>query len=225
MKINLLKKVLRKTEAELKEETSYGTHQRFLTKKQAKGFEKLLNRNASETEIDNYLTKNPVIFTSALHNFRTGHHGTIVIPKQSIRPKIKTTQQRGLIPDFIIGGDSSSGWEWWVVELKGTQQNTFTKKDNDIYFNSEINKGICQLLEYIDFCNENQANLRDNFNLENFREPGGILISGREDEFSDEGKRRMKSAWNRATHGKLEIRTYDWILRNLNHMLELNGEL
>ena len=219
------KRIPAKTKKEIKVENPLKTHQKFLKKGQVEGFEKLLKKGASETLIDEYLRENPEIFTSVLHNYRTGHHGSIVISQQNIRPKIKTTNQKGLIPDFLIGGDSSEGWSWFVIELKGTTQKVFTKKRNEVYFNSEINKGIFQLLEYIDYCSENQANLRDTFQLENFREPNGILISGRENEFEDEHKKRMKGAWNRINKGKLEIRTYDWILRNLNPMLGLNGEL
>ena len=200
--------------------------QKFLKKEQVNGFGKLLNKNSSETEIDNYLKNNPEIFTSLLHNYRIGHDDTLIIPQQTIRPKIKSINQKGLIPDYLIGGNNSNGWEWWVIELKGSQQNIFTKKNNEIYLSPEINKGICQLLSYVDFCNENQANLRDSFKLTNFREPNGILIAGRESELdNDSDKKKMKGAWNRVSNRKLEIRTYDWILRNLNHMLKLNGEL
>lgn len=218
------KKTPAKTMAEVKADNSFGTHQKFLKKEQVEGFQKLLNQNATELEIDKYLQENIEIFTSVLHNYRTGHHGSVVLSQQNIRPKIKSKNQRGLIPDFLVGGDSSYGWEWYVIELKGTTQSIFTEKENKVYFNAEINKGICQLLEYIDYCTENQSHLRDTFGLKNFREPNGILISGRESEFENEHKRRLKGAWNRINKGKLEIRSYYWILRNLNPFLELNGE-
>ncbi len=218
------KKIPAKTKEEVKFENVFETHQKFLKQDQVIGFKKLLDNNASETEIDKYLQNNIEIFTSVLHNYRTGHHGTIVLSQQSIRPKIKSKKQRGLIPDFLIGGDSSYGWEWYVIELKGTTQNIFTEKEDKVYFNSVINQGICQLLEYIDYCIENQAYLRDTFDLKNFREPSGILISGRELEFENEHKKRLKGAWNRVNKGKLEIRSYDWILRNLDPFLRLNGE-
>jgi hypothetical protein len=216
------KKKPAKTKQQIKSENEFSTHQKFLKKEQVLGFKKLLDENASESEIDNYLQKNIEIFTSVLHNYRTGHHGTIVLSQQSIRPKIKSKNQRGLIPDFLIGGDSSYGWEWYVLELKSSTQNIFTEKKDKVYFNSVINKGICQLLEYIDYCTENQTHLRDTFGLKNFREPNGILISGRESEFNNEHKKRLKGSWNRVNKGKLEIRSYDWILRNLDPFLELN---
>ncbi len=67
-----------------------------------------------------------------------------------------------------------------------------------------MNKGVCQLLGDIDFCNENQDYLRHSFGLTNFREPNGILIAGRESEFNnDSDKKKMKGAWNRVSNGEL----------------------
>ncbi len=131
-------------------------------------FEKLLDNKAGETKIDDFLVSNPEVFTAALQDFRTGQHAAIVIPKQAIRPKIIVDNVRGLIPDFIIGGKNSDGWNWWVVELKGSDQTLFSQTKLDTYFSSEINKGICQLLEYIDYCSEQQGALRDSFKLEGF---------------------------------------------------------
>lgn len=210
------------TYEELKEKNPLLTHEIFIREEQVVEFEELLDGGAGETEIDTFLTDNPEVFTAALHEYRTGHHGAIVIPKQSLKPKIHKQNERGLIPDFIIGGDSSDGWSWWVVEIKGTSQTLFTYKNTgETYFNSEINKGICQLLEYLDFCAEHQAVLRDVFKLENFREPKGLLIGGRESELlENSNKRKLKSAWNRMANSKLEIRTYDFLKKNLRPMYE-----
>ena len=60
------------------------------------------------------------------------------------------------------------------------------------------NKAILQLLTYLDFCTEHQAVLRDAFKLNNFREPRGILLIGRQREFDgSEERQRMKRIWNR----------------------------
>jgi len=73
---------------------------------------------------------------------------------------------------------------------------------------------VFQLLEYIDCCTEAQSYLRDQLRLTDFREPRGFLIMGRDREFEDnEHRQRMKAAWNRAVGGKLEIRSYDSLLR------------
>lgn len=214
----------RPTKDELKSENEFSTHEIFITKDQIDEFDNLLAKGAGEKTIDEFLTANPEIFTSALHTYRTGHHRAIIIPKQEIKPRIKITDEKGLIPDFIIGGKNSDGWNWWVIELKGTTQTIFSESSNEIYFNTEINKGICQLLEYIDFCSENQSNLRDVFKLENFREPNGLIIAGRERELNDNiKKQKLKAAWNRINLGKLEIRTYDFLQQNLKLLFDFRN--
>jgi hypothetical protein len=215
------------TKEEAKQKNPFSTHEIYITKDQVDEFEKMLDRNASETTIDSFLVQNPEIFTAVLHNFRTGNHAAIVIPKQEIRPRMKLADNvKGLIPDFIIGGKSSDGWAWWIVELKGSDQTIFSQSNSDTYFSPEINKGICQLLEYIDYCTEQQTALRDAFKLEGFREPNGILIAGREKELAeDEKKQKLKAAWNRISVGKLEVRTYDLIRRNLRYVTSVNKKM
>lgn len=184
------------------------------TKEQLNILEELIDRKASETEIHNFLAENRELFSFALYAYQTGHHGSIVLSKQNIKPYIHSTDSKGLIPDFLVGGDSSNGFEWWVIELKGINEKIFkTDSNNSVSFSSTMNKGIFQLLEYIDFCSENQTMLRDTFKLPNFREPSGLIIIGSEDEFIDERLQKLKSAWNRLLPKKLEIRTYNWLLR------------
>lgn len=216
-----LKRASAPTKEELKKQNPFATHERFLTANQIEEFEKLVNKDASETIIHKFLIENPEILTALLDFYRTGHQGAIVIPKQEIRPRIKTQDLKGLIPDFLIGGKNSDGWSWYVVELKGPSQTLFSQSNDDTYFSSELNKGLCQLLEYIDFCSEEQSILRDAFKLMNFREPYGLLIAGREKELDyDSKKQKMKGAWNRLLHGKLEIRTFDALLSRLKKLYQ-----
>ncbi|HMU11232.1 MAG TPA: DUF4263 domain-containing protein [Ferruginibacter sp.] len=218
-----IKPAIAHTKEEMKKGNPFATHEIFLTKEQINEFEKLLIKKASETTIDTFLAANPEIFTGALHNFRTGHHAAIVVPKQEIKPRLKLDNSKGLIPDFIIGGKSSDGWNYWIVELKGSDQTIFSQTNFDTYFSPEINKGICQLLEYTDFCSEQQAALRDQFKLEGFREPNGLLIAGRENEIlNDSKKQKLKAAWNKLSTGKLEIRTYDFIMRHLRGLFDFH---
>ena len=211
-----------KSKEELKKNQPFATHERFITKAQVEEFGKLIDKDASETTVHDFLIDNPEIFTVLLDSYRTGNHDAIVIPKQEIRPRIKTEDLKGLIPDFLIGGKNSDGWNWWVIELKGPTQTLFSQTNSDTYFSPEINKGICQLLEYIDFCAEQQSTLRDSFKLNQFREPYGLVIAGREKELNSDNKRRqLKASWNRLVYGKLEIRTYDSILNRLNELYQL----
>lgn len=185
------------------------------TKKQLAQLKELVDGKVSETEIDSFLSANPELFAFALHGFQTGHHGIVVLPKQQIKAKSKIEKDDyGLIPDFLVAGENSDGFQWWVIELKGINQNIFIKDGNSrIALSETTNKGIIQLLEYIDFCNKYQSNLRDAFGLEDFREPNGILIMGHEDEFKDKKKKAIKASWNRMHQKKLEIRTFSWLLR------------
>jgi hypothetical protein len=201
------------------------THEIMITKNEVDSFEELIKNNSAEKIIDGFLVGHPSIFTIALDAYSTGHHGSWVFPKQMIRPRIR--EIRGLIPDFLIGGKSSDGFSWWVVEVKGANETIFAINNKDeIYFSGETNKGLCQLLEYVDFCSESQSNLRDSFKLQHFREPNGILLIGRDIELEDDKrKQNIKASWNRATNGKLEIRTYDWILRSLRPTFERLNEV
>jgi len=184
------------------------------TKEQLDVLKNLIDSKASETDIHNFLDLNREIFSFALYAYRTGHHGSIVLSKQNIRPHLKTDSSKGLIPDFLMAGFNSDGADWWVVELKGVNEAVFTyDKDNHAYFSSTMNKGIFQLLEYIDFCAENQTYLRDTLGLPDFREPNGLIIIGTEEEFNDRRLQKLKSAWNRLLPQQLEIRTYNWLLR------------
>lgn len=211
---------------DMKKAQPFATHEIFLTRKQVDEFKNLVDRSASETTIHNYLIENPEILTAALHKFGTGNHAAIVIPKQELRPRLKLEGDKGLIPDFLIGGKNSDGWNWWIVELKGPAQTIFSQSDAETYFSTEINKGICQLLEYIDYASEQQAALRDAFKLEGIREPNGLILAGREAEImADQRKQKLKAAWNRREQGRLEIRTYDFIIRNLHSLADIHDKL
>jgi hypothetical protein len=176
-------------------------------------FQKVLDTGSSETETDEFLGAHPSIISAVLGFTMTGGHGGWVIPQQNVRPP-QAARVHGLRPDYIIGGKNSDGFSWFVVELKGPADSVFVEKDGRLAFSATAHRGVFQLLEYIDYCTEAQNYLRDQLKLTDFREPKGYLIMGREREFEDdEHRRRMKAAWNRAVGGKLEIRSYDALLR------------
>jgi hypothetical protein len=174
----------------------------------------LLDQNASETDVDSFLKQNPQFLANAMNFTSFGHHASYVIPQFNIRPS--NHHQKGLRPDYVIGGRNSNGFEWYVIELKGVSDSLFVKTNNgkDIQLSSTANKGICQLLRYIDFCDENQSHMRDSLKLTNFRAPKGFLIIGKDNEFEDEDLRKMKRAFNDMFAGRIQIRTYDALLRS-----------
>ena len=185
-----------------------------MTQEQLTRLSELVQSDASETDLDAFIRKNPVVLTATLRAASTGHHGAWVLSQPMIRNKIRQDRP-GLIPDYIVGGKSSDGFEWWVVELKGANAKLFTGDNKRrLHMSSTLNRGICQLLSYTDYCAEIQSTLRDEFGLTHFREPKGLILIGREQELEDdEQKQKLKAAWNRAVDSSLEIRTFDSLLR------------
>lgn len=184
-------------------------HSNFITSEQRSGIRKLIESKSSETEIDRFLSENKPIWDALFSD--TGNHGIWVIPKQQIKTKIG--EGRGLIPDFIIRTKSSSGFQYWVVEIKGPNTSLLIlNRSKELYFTSEANKGLCQLLEYKDYCSKYQTKFRDEFNFEDFREPTGLLLIGTEDEFAKSTEKRdFKAAWNRY-NSNLLIRSFSSFL-------------
>jgi hypothetical protein len=193
-----------------------------VTRTQLEEFELLLEMNGNETNIDKFLRGNPSVLVNSLRPLSTGHHGAWVIPQQAIRPSLGTTQ-KGLIPDYIIGGRNSGGFSWFVLELKGADQQMLNESNSYLYLSSTVNKAVGQVVEYIDFCASAQSFLRDSLCLTAFREPKGLIFVGRESEFSNDPRReKFKSAWNRLMGQMIEIRTYDAILRYVRTEVERN---
>ena len=183
------------------------------TEPELDSFAALLDSQASETDVDKFLGAHPNVLSAILGFTMTGGHGAWVVPQQDVRPP-QPARLHGLRPDYILGGKNSDGFSWFVVELKGPDDPVFVEKDGRLAFSASAHRGVFQLLEYIDYCTEAQGYLRDQLKLTEFREPRGYLIMGRDREFEeDEHRQRMKAAWNRAVGGKLEIRSYDALLR------------
>lgn len=181
------------------------------------GFADLLKNGASETDADVFLREHPALIAQCMNFTNFGHHGMWVIPQKLIDPGA-TPKRKGLKPDYLFGGKNSDGFFWCVAELKGPQDKLFNRAADDrktISFSSAANKGICQLLQYMDYCISAQSYFRDHFGLTNFREPRGFLIIGREEELeSDPQLQELRAAWNRVSGGRIMIRTYDALLRS-----------
>lgn len=193
--------------------------------KKFEDFKSLIENEANERDVDKFIKENPQILIPILFSNRVlNSFGFWFLPKQMIKPKVGNN--KGMIPDFILGGENSDGFSWTVIELKSPKDEIFKKdKNNNLYyFSSAANKGVFQLIEYVDCCEEEQAFLRDSFNLNDFRKPNGILLIGREFEFSkSKRKKKIKAAWNRINDKYIEIRTYDWLIRNLNELMKIPG--
>jgi len=191
-------------------------YQHDVTPEHYEGFAALLELRAGERSIEQYLAKNREVLSMAIWMFATGHHMSWLFPKTEIRPAIGSAG--GLIPDYLMAGANSDGVSWFVLELKGADKNAFVKDGKRIYLSSDTNKGICQLMNYLDYCARDQAYLRDGLELVGMREPRGILLIGTEEETEDPQMQAFKQAWNRM-NPRLQIRSYHALLRQLGTKL------
>jgi Domain of unknown function (DUF4263) len=194
---------------------------RFLRPREMTELRRLIEQSASETEIDHLIRGEPNLLSSILHFASTGHHGGKVYPQQVIRPTVKG-EVKGLIPDYLISGESSEGTSWWVLEFKGPGEKIFTGSGESIRLSDTANKGLLQIHNYVEFCKEHQSSLREALRLQSFSEPRGILLIGRETEFSDSHRQRMKKAVG-GEQAQIRIRTWDSFLRSLEHKLAFGG--
>lgn len=153
----------------------------------------------------------------AIWMFSTGHHMSWIFPKEQIRPS--SDPVGGLIPDYLMAGANSNGVDWFVLELKGADKRAFNKAGKRVSLSGDANKGVCQLLNYIDLASRDQAYLRDGLALSGFREPRGILLIGTDDETEDLQVRNFKGAWNRI-NSRVQIRSYNSLLRDVQGKLK-----
>lgn len=187
-----------------------------VVRSQADALARLVEQQKSETEVDKYLRSNSALLGACMNFTRFGHQGTWVISQQMVRPPLTATQA-GMKPDYIIGGRSSEGFLWMVVELKGVDQPLFVQKGRRLALSSYANQGLCQLLEYVQYCNSAQSYLREQLRLTDFSNPKGLLLIGRQKEIdSDPRRQALRRQINAAFSGQIEIRSYDALVRS-NH--------
>lgn len=189
--------------------------QNAVTLEQVEGYRRLIEQRSQETILDKYVRENKELIVNTLDFVSTGHQGAWVIPQQPIKTAMRTVDT-GLIPDYLVCGKSSDGFAWWIIEFKGADEPLFTVgSDQRPAFSASANKGILQLLEYVDFCDEFQSKIKAEFRLPDFRPPKGMLIIGREVEVEENHRlQRLKAAWNDLTGTRLEIRTHDALIRH-----------
>lgn len=192
---------------------------RYLARREVSELRSLIEKSAPETVVDQFIRGEPNLLSSLLHFAGTGHHGGKAYPQQVIRPSV-VGKQKGLIPDYLISGESSAGTTWWVLELKGPGEKIFCNSGNKLRLSDTANKGLLQIHEYVEFCKEYQSSLREALQLQDFSAPMGILIIGRERELADPLRRKMKESLGGHT-SRIRIRTWDSLLRSLEHKLNI----
>ena len=206
----IIEKVVLPSREELRERDNYCHLHR--TAEMIGNFNRILDESGSETDIHNYLLAYPEMLYNALYKTSYGHHGMKILSKQALAPK--TSYNKGMIPDFILGRDSSEGIGWFVIELKGYNDDLFKISKSEIGFSSTANKGICQLLEYMDKGSELQSYIRDYLKLDGFRNPKGILLMGKKSELeSNERKKKLRRIFHEAVPS-IQLINYD-VLRSM----------
>lgn len=189
----------------------YYVHESSIQPEVVEGLRKLVMSNAGERQLDDYISQHRVLLTALLDFKNTGNHAAWVVPKKAIRSKI-SADIPGLIPDFLVGGKNSFGITWYVVELKGAGHNLFTKSGGNLYLSNTANRGLCQVLEYMHFCNSSQSYLRDSLKLVGFVSAEAFVFIGREAETDNPREMALKSAVNNI-NAHLQVRSYDALLR------------
>lgn len=189
-----------------------------VTQEQCTGFESLINAKAGERAIEKYFSNNKEVLELTVQMFPTGNHMSWIFPKKQIRAA-SSDPTGGLIPDYLLAGASSGGVEWFMLELKGADKRAFAKAGKRVWLSADANKGVCQLLNYIDWASHDQAYLRDSLGLTGFREPKGVLLIGTDEETEDDSQlRNFKGAWNNLST-RLQIRSYSALLREVKKKL------
>lgn len=104
-------------------------------------FNQILDNSTKESEVQNYLEKNPVLL---IQHFGGGH-GRWVIPQKRLGSEF--------ICDFMIGEKSSNGFRWQVVELENPNIKMFNK-DGDP--SKMLNHAIRQIKDWREWLEKNQ---------------------------------------------------------------------
>jgi len=197
-------------------------HENQITHNAVDGLEALINKSASETEIDKYLSSNPELLSSVLDINNTGHHGAWVIPKSKIRNKI-SSEMPGLIPDFLIGGKNSCGISWYVIELKGASHKLFSYSGKKLRLSNVANLGLMQVLEYMHFCNTSQSYLRETMKFSELSYVDGFLFVGRSSETEEQRRKDLKASLNKM-NPNLQIRSYDSLVQLCRQFAMINAQ-
>ncbi|MET9020703.1 Shedu anti-phage system protein SduA domain-containing protein [Actinopolymorpha sp. NPDC004070] len=133
-----------------------------------------------------------------------GNHASFVIPQKKLGAEH--------VPDFLVAGVTSAGFKWLLVELESPTA-PLTVKDGQ--GEKRLRKGIHQITTWRDWLTENLNYAKKPKKEQGLGLPGiransdGLVIISRED-----GTPRGNFVRNLARESdRIEIRTYDWLIR------------
>lgn len=165
--------------------------------------------DGGEEVIQRCLTRNPYIIQYALQH--SGHHGTWAFPKQVIRTTA-ADKSKGMIPDYLVAGQSSLGYRWFIVELKRPVFQ-FANRKGDA-FSTEASKAIGQCQSYLAHFQNYIDSVRANVRVGDLIQPkGAVLIMGRSS-LETEAQRRFRANFVETTP-KIDVVSYDRLLWGL----------
>lgn len=175
-------------------------------------FEEALQQKTEEA-IQKIITLNPYLIQYALSN--SGHHGTWVFPKPTIRPPGADNSQ-GMIPDYLVASCSSLGFFWHLVEIKRFDVQFSNKKGDG--FSADGQKGVAQCNRYLARFEDFIDTVRANINISQLIQPvGAILLIGNASTES-EAQNICRANFDRNTP-KIRVVSYDRILRGIKNDL------
>ena len=135
----------------------------------------------------------------------TGHHGTYVIPQGMLGKEY--------VPDFLIAAYTSAGLWWTLVELESPAAR-LTIADGQP--SKQLRKAIQQVNDWREWLRDNSDYARRSTNENGLGLPGirddarALIIISRDTEAKNPDKMRLRELGER----NIEIRTYDWLVRN-----------
>jgi Domain of unknown function (DUF4263) len=167
----------------------------------------------TEEAIQKVLTDNPYLIQYAL--LSSGHHGTWVFPKPTIRPP-GADNSKGMIPDYLVASRSSLGYFWHLVEIKRFDVQFSNKKGDG--FSADGHKGIAQCNRYLTHFEDFTDTVRTNINIGQLIQPvGAILLIGNASTES-EAQNTCRANFDRNSP-KIRVVSYDRILHGLRNDL------
>lgn len=167
----------------------------------------IIENSDKEEEVQQFLQSHPTILTHHLG----GGGGRYCIPKKSLGGMF--------IPDFLIADLSSSGLNWYAVELENPKARMFNRNGDPSRY---LNHAVKQVRDWRDW-------LKNNLNeASKLKQSKGLGLVGIEPELEcliligrrrdiDEGLIDTRRRMNREING--EIHTYDWLIEQAKNEL------
>lgn len=135
------------------------------------------------------------------------HNGLYVIPQKRLGAEF--------VPDFVVGGYTSAGMKWVLVELESPAVELYLKNKKKNEPGKELRKGISQIEEWREWLKPNLDYARRTRKENGLGLPGirddiqGVVIIGRGEPTDDVDSFRQRIRNER----DIEVITYNWIDR------------